>query len=262
MSGKLLFAMAAIALVSACGDDGGAAGPATPAAAAAAAAAAGSANALIPRVHIEDRVPDQEKASIRHTFKERDFAADTNRDPFQSFFISLPGTPNASSEPTGIQPGSVCTRPDQLVATSYSYADLKLVGIIAQGTQRKVLMIDSAQYGHSIKRGDCVGKEKALVKDIGTGFITFVVMPDQVPNGSQRPPEEHSVQLHPTDLPLGEYQPPREEVRQTAPVMPPTSPTGPQRPTLQMPAPVPTPAGVPLSPSAPPPVVDPPPVKT
>ena len=36
-----------------------------------------------------------------------------------------------------------CTRPDQLVATNYSYEDLKLVGIVAQGTQRKALMMDT-----------------------------------------------------------------------------------------------------------------------
>ncbi len=264
MRRQLVFALAMSLSLAACGDDdaggGGGPGGAAPPPAAPAAAAAGS--PLIPRVHIEDRVPDAEKGSIRHTFKERDFAVEGNRDPFKSFLIDLPGTPPPPPGPGVIQPGSVCTRPDQLVATTYSYTDLKLVGIIAQGTQKKVLMIDSAQYGHSIKRGDCVGKEKALVKDIGTGFVTFVVMPDQVPNGSQRPPEEHSVQLHPTDLPLGEYQPPREEVHQAAPVLPPTAPPpGTVKPALPMPAPVPTPAGMPLAP-APTPTVESPPVKT
>ena len=64
-----------------------------------------------------------------------------------------------------------------MVASSYGYADLKLVGIIAQGNLRKALM-QGGPLGYIIKRGDCVGKEKAYVKDIGTGYITFVLDPD------------------------------------------------------------------------------------
>ena len=76
-----------------------------------------------------------------------------------------------------IDPTKKCPREDQLIATGYSYTDLKLVGIVAQGTQRKVLMM-GGPLGYIIKRGDCVGKEKAYVKDVGTGYITFVLDPD------------------------------------------------------------------------------------
>src|SRR5438067_888712 len=51
--------------------------------------------------------------------------------------------------------------------------------------------------GQIIKRGDCVGKEKAVVKDIGTGYVTFLINPDQADNAAKRPSEEHSVQLYP-----------------------------------------------------------------
>ena len=77
--------------------------------------------------------------------------------------------------------------------------------------------------GKIIKRGDCVGKEKAVVKDIGTGYVTFQVDADP---DSKRPAQEHSVQLYPngleTQLPMddGEEAPPP-----SAPVVtPPTTP--------------------------------------
>jgi hypothetical protein len=58
-------------------------------------------------------------------------------------------------------------------------------------------MMDTANLGHIIKRGDCVGKEKAIVKDIGTGYVTFVVEEDPE---LKRPAQETSVQLHPGGL--------------------------------------------------------------
>jgi Tfp pilus assembly protein PilP len=140
--------------------------------------------------------PCPERETIRHAFKDRDFAVEQNRDPFQSFVVVQPGLGAGSGElPKDVT--KKCIRDDQMVATGYGYGELKLVGIIAQGTQRKVLMMDASGHGHIIKRGDCVGKEKAVVKDIGTGYITFEVDADASAGGA-RAPEEHSVQLHPT----------------------------------------------------------------
>jgi Tfp pilus assembly protein PilP len=184
-----------------------------------------------------------ERDQIRHVFKDRDFASEQNRDPFQSFVVKALGAGNGSDVALQKDPTSRCPRPDQLIATNYGFQDLKLVGIVAQGTQRKVLMLDSTAYGHIIKRGDCVGKEKAWVKDIGENFICFEVAADG------RPVEARCVELHsktiatslPTDvapLPSG---------RQGAPVVapPPTSPSSrkdapeqlPPAPPAAMPAP-------------------------
>ena len=59
-------------------------------------------------------------------------------------------------------------------------------------------MMDRGNLGHIIKRGDCVGKEKAVVKDIGTGYITFVIAPDARPTHAEpRPPRSARVQLYP-----------------------------------------------------------------
>jgi Tfp pilus assembly protein PilP len=162
--------------------------------------------------------PCAERDTIRHDFKERDFVADQVRDPFQSYVIVQPDLVDKDkSKPTG-----PCTRREQFVATNYSYMDLRLVGIVSQGTQRKVLMMDRGNLGHIIRRGDCVGKEKAVVKDIGTGYVTFVVQSEEDgPNPSQ-PPEEYSVQLHPKTLDVA----PQVDIDPSTPTAPIVAPPG------------------------------------
>jgi Tfp pilus assembly protein PilP len=240
-----------ILALAACGDDeetptprpGGAAAPA------AAAAAAVDKSKLQPRMHVEDRIrcpipekpdgpeckpntptcetgkyclqfndkffcePCPERDTIRHEFRDRDFVVEQARDPFESFVVIQPGRGGTTEEQH--PPTVKCTRQEQFVATNYSFQDLKLVGIVAQGTQRKVLMLDKTNLGHIIRRGDCVGKEKAVVKDIGTGYITFQVEADPT---SRRSSEEHSFQLHPTQLSV---EPVNEQAPAPAPTVPP-----------------------------------------
>jgi hypothetical protein len=160
--------------------------------------------------------PCPERDSIRHEFRDRDFVADQVRDPFQSFIIipkGLEATPEKKVE-------GPCNRQDQFIAGNYSYLGLRLVGIVAQGTQRKVLMMDPGNLGHIIRRGDCVGKEKAVVKDIGPGFVTFVVHPDPEDKTPNRVPEERSIQLHPKGLQVAP-QSPDVPAQPTAPIVAP-----------------------------------------
>lgn len=173
--------------------------------------------------------PCPERDSIRHEFKDRDFVADQVRDPFQSFIIvqkGLEATPDKKIE-------GPCTRPEQFVASNYSYLELRLVGIVAQGTQRKVLMMDRSNVGRIIRRGDCVGKEKAVVKDIGPSFVTFVVHPDPEDKTPNRVPEEHSVQLNPKGLQVAPETPPdATNAQPSAPIVapPPAPPPPPANP--------------------------------
>lgn len=182
--------------------------------------------ALVPRLKVEDRVADPaERASIRHVFKDRDFAVEqSNRDPFQSFVLGRQVLPTASGDALPMDITKQCRREDQFVARNYSYQDLRLVGIVAERTQRKVLMMDSGNLGHIIRKGDCVGREKALVKDIGAGYITFQIVPDVGPPGAQqRAMEEHSVQLYPNQLPvMSQPTPDPDAGKPTAPVVAPT----------------------------------------
>lgn len=134
--------------------------------------------------------PCPERDAIRHVFKPRDFQGGDLRDPFQSFVINQPGLGAPDKTPTEVTPR--CTRKDQFQASSYSYQSLRIVGIVSQGTQRKALMM-GGNLGYIVKKGDCVGKEKAFVKDIGAGFITF----------STDDTMEYSMQLYPTPQNLG-----------------------------------------------------------
>ncbi len=163
--------------------------------------------------------PCPERDAIRHEFKERDFVADQARDPFQSYVLIQSGLekPESVSKPQGS-----CKREDQFVASNYSYQELRLVGIVTQGTSRKVLMMGPNNFGYIIKRADCVGKEKAIVKDIGTGYITFMTEADPE---KKRPPIEMSIQLHNSALDIAPQQAPDLSVPPpTAPVVPPSSP--------------------------------------
>jgi hypothetical protein len=245
-----------------CGDDEGTATPPPQAARPPAAAntAPGAKGQLAEKLHVEDRVgcpvperpsdpvngkcdpkapscgehlyclalaqgnfcePCPERDGIRHAFKERDFAVEHNRDPFQSFLLPQLQV-GRTSDAVPLDPTKKCLREDQMVATTYSYSDLKLVAIIAQGTQRKVLMM-GGPLGYIIKPKDCVGKEKAVVKDIGTGYVTFQVNPDpSVVN--QRAPEEYSVQLNPKQLALSDPELPSQAPRTTiSPAVPPAA---------------------------------------
>jgi hypothetical protein len=159
--------------------------------------------------------PCAERDGIRHAFKDRDFT-DQNRDPFQSFLLlQIPTDPKVPVDTT-----VNCRRSEQMIATGYSYSDLKLVGIISQGTQFKVLMM-GGPLGYIIKRGDCVGKEKAVVKDIGTGYVTFQVAADQT-SATARAPEEYSIQLNPKQLLVNEPELPVAAPRTSiTPVVPP-----------------------------------------
>jgi len=181
--------------------------------------------------------PCRERDEIRRPFRPRDFVATFDmRDPFQSFIIALPGLGSGSGSGSGAgsgagsgeraaDPAKSCTRDDQKVAQNYSYQDLKLVGIVTQGMQRKVLMLDSTNFGHIIKRGDCVGREKAVVKEIGKEYITFEVLQELASAPGRREPEQRSMQLYPKQIPASSL--PSEQPASappSAPVVPPPAP--------------------------------------
>lgn len=143
-----------------------------------------------------------ERDRIRHDFVDRDFSPEQSRDPFQSFVVIIPGQPGGPGGPSEpIKPTEDCKHKDQLVATTYSWTDLHLVGIVAQGTVVKALLMDTANVGHIVKLHDCVGKEKAVVVDIGAGnypYIKFVIHPEQNAQGTAaRTDQERSMELHP-----------------------------------------------------------------
>jgi hypothetical protein len=192
-----------------CGDEGGggkAPPPPPPKPAQPAPGQPGAKNKLAVYPKIEDRVPADERPTIRHKFRERDFLLDPtggeNRDPFRSYVISQPGVSNTA---TGSTPDVTpdCTK-KELVATNYSIRDLRLVGIVSRGPRRFALFQDTIDHGHIVHRNDCIGKEKAKVKDIGAGFVTLAIVADPIVGQPPRPPEERSIPLYPEELKLTE----------------------------------------------------------
>lgn len=191
-------------------DDEAATGPAPVAGTPAAQPAGGSGSGakkdpLQVNTKVEDIVPPDEVATIRHRFRERDFgpdlSGDENRDPFQSFVITQPGV-GVTSNPTPGEATQSCTS-KQLVATNYALRDLRLAAIITRGLRRFALFQDTADVGHLATKLDCLGKEKARVKEIGERTVTLELVPEQVANQPPRAPEEKSIPLYPTELPLG-----------------------------------------------------------
>ena len=184
-----------VMFAAACGDDtpgqNGNPGPPPPPPAP---PAAGKLNRL---QRIEDVVTEREKGSIRHQFKERDFAIDQNRDPFQSFIIA---PQQIGPETKKTEPGPRICKDDKVLAQSYSVQELRLVGIVAQGIAHKALVM-GGNVGYILKVSDCVGREKAVVKEINDDFMTIVGQPD--PNDPNRPQEQYEKTLHPKQIAMG-----------------------------------------------------------
>lgn len=150
--------------------------------------------ALRKGTHIEDNVTDREKSSIRHQFKERDFAVEQNRDPFQSFVIS---PQQIGPPPKKQEQGPKLCKDDKVLANTFSVGELKLVGIVAEGIAHKALLM-GGNTGYILKPGDCVGREKAVVKEITDDFLTMLGQPD--PQDPNKPQEKFEKTLHPKQL--------------------------------------------------------------
>lgn len=166
---------------------------------------------------IEDIVSADEAVAIRHDFIARDFNPDPTgnevRDPFRSYVVRQ----TTSGQPVGeggvtVATTEVCTEKNMVAPNplakdprarqSYSLRDLRLAGIVLKGTRHYALFRDTGGFGHSVKRGDCLGKEKARVVKIGTGFVRLEVIPDPLPNQPAREPQKREIQLHPEELQL------------------------------------------------------------
>lgn len=203
----------ALFLVAGCGDEGGApppaAKPAQPAAAKPAAGRPGAAQVSQPLVvykQIEALAADEKEAkSLRHQFRDTDFQVDpsgtVNRDPFRSFVINQPGVSTTDSTLTA-EPTELCPAKKQ-IASTYMARELKLTGIVARGTTRWALFMDTAQKGHIVKRNDCIGKEKGRVVEIGAAYAKAEISPEPLPNQPPRPPEVIIYQLYPQQLTPG-----------------------------------------------------------
>jgi Tfp pilus assembly protein PilP len=188
---------------------------------AAAGAAPGRGGPALPTVkllllrRIEDRAADKkERDTIRHTFRDNDFAFDPtgtmNRDPFRSYVISQPGVSSAEGG-LALEPTEVCPARNQ-IATGVPARELKLIGIVSRGTTRWALLEEAGQKGHIVHLNDCVGKEKSRVTKMGATFVDSEIAAEVSATGQPlRPAEKITWQLHPKQLPVLDELEEREE---------------------------------------------------
>jgi len=88
--------------------------------------------------------------------------------------------------------------------------------------------MDPGKLGHVLRRGDCVGKEKAIVKDIGSGYITLLVGGDK--------PEDRQFELHPKAPQVDALPSDAPDTAATRPQAPIVEPAPPQQQQRQQPA--------------------------
>jgi hypothetical protein len=147
-------------------------------------------------------VPDE----YRHNFDEKDFrpdvSGDENRDPFRSYVVRVPGNRGAENAPR-IEVTEICTK-ENSVAPNYSLRDLNLIGIVLRGTRSYALFRDTARLGHIVRRSDCLGKEKARVEAIGSGFVRLEVIPEAPPGAPAPAPQLRDISLHPEEYSVAE----------------------------------------------------------
>ena len=154
------------------------------------------------RLKVYAKVPDE----YRHVFSERDFkpdlSGDENRDPFRSYTVRLAGTRrNQAQQEANIEITERCTK-DNTVAPTYQLRDLRLVGIVLRGTKSWAVFTDRKQFGNIVRKGDCLGKEKARVEAIGAGFVRLEEIGAAAPGAAAPAPSFHDYQLHPEELTL------------------------------------------------------------
>lgn len=162
---------------------------------------------------IEDVVSPEEAAQIRHKFRPEDFnpdpSGDDRRDPFRSYVV-IQALKRSDSGGLTVATTEVCTEKNMVAPSplakdprarmSYSLRDLQLVGVVLRGTKSYALFRDSGGFGHTVRRGDCLGKEKAKVVKIGAGFVRLEVIPDALPNQPAREPQKREIQLYPAEI--------------------------------------------------------------
>jgi hypothetical protein len=141
----------------------------------------------------------------RRKLEKADFSpdptGDVNRDPFRSYLIDLSQV-TGKGKKQGEQALEDECEEKGVVAENYGLRDLRLVGIVLRGTKTYAMFTDNQNRGHIANRGNCLSKERARVKDIGTDRVTLEIR-GQAPPGAPAPaPREEQWLLDPNALDL------------------------------------------------------------
>jgi hypothetical protein len=187
---------------SACGDDGGSSNnsnkPAkkpnlrVPPPAAPAAAAGVGGKGLLAYTKVDDE--------LRHQLTEIDFVPDVsgevNRDPFRSWLQRV--AVDSGDGPTTID---ICSEGNvRWGAPSYSVRDLSLVGLVKRGRSFAQFVDKSEADSWIVRKGDCLGQEKAIIEEVGVGYVRLSITPPAPPGSPAPPAQKQDIPLHPDEL--------------------------------------------------------------
>lgn len=141
---------------------------------------------------------------LRHVFADADFvpdsAGETNRDPFRSWVLKPKLEAEVSDEPQAVD---VCTKAGvRWGAESYSVRDIDLVGLVKRGRSYAQFTDRSDTDSWIVRKGDCIGQEKAIIEEIGVGYVRLSITPDAPPGSPAPKPQKQDISLHPDELEL------------------------------------------------------------
>lgn len=137
---------------------------------------------------------------MRHNYKS---AQDAPRDPFYSYVLKTDSPTDGVTSNTTVAenycPLKDMRAPDlrehvkdPRARRAYSYKSLKLKGIIGRGTRRMALFVDSTGFAHIVRKGNCIGKEKARVREVGVEMVQLEIKTDD-----DKPPQKlDPIELH------------------------------------------------------------------
>lgn len=125
-----------------------------------------------------------------------DASGDANRDPFRSWILS--NSLVDESEGTSDNIEDLCTSKNvSWRAASYSVRDLELSAIIKRGRSNALFVDKSKKDIFILRKGDCVGQEKAVVEEIGVKYVRLSMTPEAAPGAE---PIKKDIALHPKEL--------------------------------------------------------------
>ena len=144
-----------------------------------------------------EKIPDD----MRQKFNQRDFEADSSgderRDPFRSLFFSA----NLNDGGASLRKTDACSeRGVRWEANGYSVRDLNLVGVVKTGRSYAQYVDRSEKDSWVVRRGDCLGQEKAVVEEIGIGYVNLTITPEAAPNSPVPATQEITMKLFTDDL--------------------------------------------------------------
>ena len=139
---------------------------------------------------------------MRREFSENEFVPDSSgeerRDPFRSWVLR----PTLDDEDTAaVTKTDVCTeRGVKWQAPGYSVRDLQLLGLVKTGRSFAQFSDRSDVDSWVVRRGDCLGQEKAVVEEIGVGYVSLSITPEAPPNAPVPATQRLNVSLYDDEL--------------------------------------------------------------